>query len=274
MIGEGLSMQGEVLNVMLKAPTANVARVQGGASIEMSDSGGSSSAMVYDGQTPTITFIDNQDGTYTLQSILGQDTQRVVVHDGEPGVQGESVNVSINDSVQGQHTLTFTVGENINSTTVKDGLTEEWVANKSYSAGQMVIYGTNIYKCLIANADSRFNSEKWTLLGLYPVFSSNEVVIGTWVNGKTLYQKTYTATTPSTSNTFVKLFDLDATIGNIVNIETTSNNIIVGISDINSIVEIDPVKVVAFDGSVYCKTYGSQQENIRIYITIKYTKNS
>lgn len=243
-VGEGLSMSGEVLNVILEAPTANVMRIPGGASISVQDKDGSSSATIYDGQTPEISFVDNQNGTYTLQSRLGETVQSVVVHDGLQGAKGDS------------------------------GDTDGWIANKQYTVGKLVVYDGNIYQCLVANADSVFNSEKWLLIGSYPVFSSLETVIGTWTDGKTLYQRTYTATTPLVQDTFVKLLDLDSAIDSIININSTCVNVVTGIVDINSVVDIDPVKIVVFNGSVYCKAYGSQQLGVKIYITIKYTKNT
>lgn len=320
-VGTDFVMDGEVLSLKdFIIPSAKVTETDNGAKIEIKDKSGSSEAIITNGKdghdgenglTPIITFVDNEDGTYTLKSVLGQSIQEVIVHDGERGLEGEdgksaydiavslgyhgteeewiaslkgekgdsgdSVDVSINDNVQNQHTITFTVGDDSKFVVIKDGKdgdTEDWVSGKEYTIGKLVIYNNNIYRCEVENYDRQFNSDKWSLIGSYPVYSSEETIIGTWADNKTLYQKTYSTTTPQTQNTFVKLFDLEETIDVITHIDSTCTNVIKGVSDINSVVDIDPVKIVAFDGSVYCKIYGSQQAGVDVFITIKYTKNA
>lgn len=40
-----------------------------------------------------------------------------------------------------------------------------WTSGESYKVGDLVIYGTSFYQCIIANSDVTFNSNKWQAIG-------------------------------------------------------------------------------------------------------------
>ena len=77
-------------------------------------------------------------------------THTSVIKDGE---DGQSPTVTIDETVVNQHKIVFTDPDGTKHTTiVKDGdsLTD-WVPDKAYIVGEIVIYGKNIYKCTTAH---------------------------------------------------------------------------------------------------------------------------
>lgn len=42
--------------------------------------------------------------------------------------------------------------------------TDTWVANTSYSVGDLVVYQNKIYECATANNDSTFTPSKWSIV--------------------------------------------------------------------------------------------------------------
>lgn len=98
-------------------------------------------------------------------------------------------------------------------------------------------------------------------------YSVSETKAGIWVDNSVIYKKTYNITTPQVKDTFIKLFDIDIPIKILLSVE-----IMGGIE--SSGLDVEPIKVIVSDGSVYCKVYDEQQFNKVMYITLKYTKNA
>lgn len=40
-----------------------------------------------------------------------------------------------------------------------------WTSGESYKVGDLAIYGTNLYKCIVPNSDIVFNNNKWQIIG-------------------------------------------------------------------------------------------------------------
>ena len=76
----------------------------------------------------------------------------------------------------------------------------------TYAVGDLVIYENKLYKCTTAvTLAEAWDSTKWTATtlaaemgkGLH-IYSTDEQVVGTWIDGKPVYEKTYEYTILST----------------------------------------------------------------------------
>lgn len=92
-----------------------------------------------------------------------------------------------------------TVEEDINnSEAVIGNSTDTYSASSTYALGSLVIYNSLLYKCTTAiTVAEAWNSAKWTQVSLTSlanednVYSTEEKVIGKWVDGKPLYRKVF-----------------------------------------------------------------------------------
>lgn len=107
-------------------------------------------------------------------------------------------------------------------------------------------------------------------------YYTDEVCIGTWIDGKPLYQKTYSGTTPSTANINTNIV-VDSIFTNI-NVVDFKGIVLfadayVQIND--DLVTNDHVRVwVSGDNSSIRCNVGSNAISKSIYITLQYTKTT
>ena len=109
------------------------------------------------------------------------------------------------------------------------------------------------------------------------VYSTTEKRIGTWIDGKPLYQITYSTTTPSTLNTSTELVSLPTgvTTANVIELKYmfyTIYNDAMPTSyyyDSNSRCTV----WIRSNGKITCTVSSSNYSNTNMYITIKYTKS-
>ena len=106
-------------------------------------------------------------------------------------------------------------------------------------------------------------------------YSTDEKIIGTWVDGKPLYQKTYNFTTPTGASGII--VPADSSIADIINM---TGGII---SNDKRFVPInwayDTSRIVSTwrdgaSGAIYMKCSGSGERGLNAYITIQYTKST
>lgn len=155
-----------------------------------------------DGVSPSITVVDNPNGTYTVTIVSAAGTSTTIISDGEDGysptvsltkaagakystlsitdkngtqtvtindgADGSSPTVTIDETVVGQHKITFTDPDGTTHiTTIKDGdKIAHWSANTEYEIYQIVIYDDCLYECKTAHTSgANFDLSKWNELG-------------------------------------------------------------------------------------------------------------
>lgn len=83
---------------------------------------------------------------------------------------------------------------------IGNGGVTEWQSNKIYEVNDLVIHNSDLYLCVARHtSDATFDSSKWKNLSSSSQeinYSTEEQQIGTWIDGKPLYQKTYVISIP------------------------------------------------------------------------------
>lgn len=129
-----------------------------------------------DGYSPTVSLTKASGATYSTLSITDKNgTQTVTINDGK---DGSSPTVSIDESVVGQHKITFTDSDGTKHvTTINDGdKIAHWAANTQYIVPQIVIYDDCLYECKTAHTSgANFDISKWNELG-----SESVLVLENW----------------------------------------------------------------------------------------------
>lgn len=116
------------------------------------------------------------------------------------------------------------------------------------------------------------NREKFKKLEEINNYSTEEIVIGKWINGKPLYRKVYEVSTPS-ALTFTKVITLDSTT------KVTKCDIRVDATNGASFIvpyysaSDDFISSYIYDG-VYLKVSKSNYQSLPCYITLEYTKTT
>ena len=129
-----------------------------------------------DGYSPTVSLTKATGAKYSTLSITDKNgTQTVTIND---GVDGESPTTTIDETVVGQHKIIFTDPDGTKHVTIiYDGnKIAHWAANTQYESYQIVIYDDCLYECKIAHTSgSNFDVSKWNELG-----SESVLVLEDW----------------------------------------------------------------------------------------------
>jgi hypothetical protein len=105
-------------------------------------------------------------------------------------------------------------------------------------------------------------------------YSTEEQVIGTWVDGKPIYQRTYYVQgTFTTQLDVVTDADYIDTIININGFAYTNNNAWIPVPCNNSVSVNRQIEVFQVVGAI-CIGIGSERTLSKVYLTIQYTKNT
>ena len=120
-------------------------------------------------------------------------------------------------------------------------------------------------------------SGTWTPQGVPAVhYSTSEQVVGTWVDGSTVYEKTFNITAPSSGLNSIP--HNISNIGDVINIEGTairSNGAVQPLGFISSANNYGwNVTVYDFTSSNFSLEVGSQLSLSKVIITVRYTKTS
>jgi hypothetical protein len=102
-------------------------------------------------------------------------------------------------------------------------------------------------------------------------YSLEEQRVGTWIDGKPLYQKTIKCTSPSTTNESVEIYK-DETMEHIVNISGTS-----GAGEARVPVNYENIVSTWYRGSshsIIMSVTHINYTNAEVYLTIQYTKTT
>lgn len=109
-------------------------------------------------------------------------------------------------------------------------------------------------------------------------YSTDEQVVGTWIDGKPLYQKTYDLTLPSTTKTASVL----TTINNIANMKIRNMfGLVDGSVNAAPYVNVDRSYIgqetpvwIRQNGEIAITSYSSEFVNAKLFLTIQYTKTT
>lgn len=123
---------------------------------------------------------------------------------------------------------------NMNKLVQEDMITNVYSSSSTYAVGDYCIYGNTLYRCTTAISTAEaWNSAKWALVNIadeiknsMELYSTTERKIGTWIDGKPLYRKVFTAEY-NTANTEALVNSNIQNINKIVDIKgfiLTSNN--------------------------------------------------
>lgn len=133
-----------------------------------------------DGYSPTVNLTKTAGAKYSTLSITDKNgTQTVTIND---GVDGKSPTTTIDETVVGQHKITFTDPDGTKHvTTIYDGnKMAHWAANTQYEVYQIVIYDDCLYECKTAHTSgANFDTSKWNELGSESVLVLEDWAINT-----------------------------------------------------------------------------------------------
>lgn len=131
-----------------------------------------------------------------------------------------------------------------------------------------------------ANGNPLYNGYALAATSVADNYSTQETVIGTWINGKPLYRKTIVTTTPSTANSIISVAVIDNVIDCVVHIYGY-------IESNNSNKPCMPLTYYYPDSTGYSYTWarvgnihdvamrvGTTSVSLPVYITIEYTKST
>lgn len=177
---------------------------------------------------------------------------------------------------------------------------KDWQASTDYFVGDFIYYSNNIYRVKTAfTSTSTFSDTNLDMIGGTPLtstevtnlindftpsgaiygsmkdmYSTNERAIGIWIDGKTIYQRTFTCTTPSAIDTSTGILDLPSGI-NVHSVDgyliSTSNDIMPLYCYWGSANYIS-YYVNTATNKITMKVGSSYYISCPCYITIKYTK--
>lgn len=143
------------------------------------------------------------------------------------------------------------------------------------------IFGTRLYDWYVTiqyiKSSDTPGSGTWTPQGVPAVhYSTDEQVIGTWIDGSTVYEKTFNLTAPSTG--LNSIAHNISNIGDVINTEGTairSNGAAQPLGFISSANNYGwNVTVYDFTSSNFSLEVGSQLSLSKVIITVRYTKAS
>ena len=112
------------------------------------------------------------------------------------------------------------------------------------------------------------------------VYSTDETVIGKWIDGKPLYRRTFSVTTPSEANTATNICSIGSDVGLVTNIEGMiegiASNIYISLNfSTNTSVSNEIVKIATWIRDGYIRmTVQSDYVNKSGYVTVTYTKTT
>lgn len=143
------------------------------------------------------------------------------------------------------------------------------------------IFGTRLYGWYVTiqyiKSSDTPGSGTWTPQGVPAVhYSTDEQVVGIWVDGSTVYEKTFNITTPSAGVTSIA--HNISNIGDVINIEGTairSNGAVQPLGFISSANNYGwNATVYDFSTANFTLEVGSQLSLSKVIVTIRYTKTS
>lgn len=109
-------------------------------------------------------------------------------------------------------------------------------------------------------------------------YSTTEQVVGEWINGKKIYQKTFNISSPSSKNDYVTIADLTS-----LNIETVcyfdaiikiGSNMYKKLSNYNSTGSNNISSVWVSGTNLRCCVISDEEKSQTLYVTLQYTKVS
>jgi len=109
-------------------------------------------------------------------------------------------------------------------------------------------------------------------------YSTSEQVVGEWINGKKVYQKTFNISSPSSKNDYVTIADLTS-----LNIETVcyfdaiikiGSNMYKKLSNYNSTGSNNISSVWVSGTNLRCCVISDEEKSQTLYVTLQYTKSS
>lgn len=189
---------------------------------------------------------------------------------------------------------TFTTSLNTTNKTVAGAINEtlsnfanEYSASSTYAVGDCVLYAGSIYQCTTAiPSGEAWDSTHWTQIKAVDVgsgssgghnYSTDEQVVGTWVDGSTVYEKTVYDAGGVRGN-----FDIPHNVSNLDRVISYSGTVkdtaFSTYHDIWSIPRLDTI-MVGIDRftTTAVKVVNPTQFDTRLvdwYITFRYTKSS
>lgn len=168
-----------------------------------------------------------------------------------------------------------------------DNIADAYDATATYSVGDYCIYNNTLYKCntAISTAEA-WNSNHWTSTVIADElgqggssahnYSTTEQVVGTWIDGSTVYEKTYTSSIYYYTSAAVILDLSSLAYDKIISLQVESELIIEGEGTMHFMPSGDSAYINS-DKKVYAKQSLAMPQSGRTmmnYITIRYTKTS
>ena len=221
---------------------------------------------VSDEKVHLIVFKCKQNQTYTISKQAGN-YFRIATSTNAPS-QGTKINQTLANHTATKQTITTGLNDNyigiyigeddlttmVNSLQIEYGTEttkyEEYIEPKIYVLNDNDVYEEFISKKNLVN------------------YSTGEQRIGTWINGKPLYEKVIDGITPNTT-TDTKVFDIP-NIATLVNIK----GIIANWLPINSIVSPENSSILYFQPDGFMMAIGSSQMNKPFRAIVEYTKTT
>ena len=109
-------------------------------------------------------------------------------------------------------------------------------------------------------------------------YSTTEQVIGVWIDGKTIYQKTFNVSSPSAKNEYVTVADLSSlNIGTVCDINAIlkiGSNMYKKLSNYNSTGSNNISSVWVSGTNLRCCVISDEEKSQTLYVTLQYTKTS
>jgi len=121
----------------------------------------------------------------------------------------------------------------------------------------------------LAIGNTLFGGKNGTVTGQRYNFSETEQPVGIWIDGSTIYQKTYTGTTPSSGSGFTQLATLPSGFDKLIDIEMFANNSTYGQFVANY--ASSDLLVKTQNDKIYV-TVGTYFKSKEYWLTIRYTK--
>lgn len=151
----------------------------------------------------------------------------------------------------------------------------DYSSSSTYIIGDLCIYNNKLYRCKTAISTSEvWNATHWeekTLLNIREDYSTNEMIIGTWLDGSAIYRKVIACNLGTLSSSWKNLVALPTGFKQLVNIRGVRYN---SNTSIYFPIYITSSWYVQFGFDANnIRIQGAGYDDMDIYLILDYTKN-